>query len=65
MYSTIEEFKIDIEKLSTNFNEKQPVFTGRNEILLEIVNSLIKKAADFLSINSKKESDGTLRRLRD
>jgi hypothetical protein len=26
---------------------------------------LITKAADFLSINSKKESDGTLRRLKD
>lgn len=41
------------------------MFTGRNEILLEVCYQLVCKAADFMSITSRKESDTTLKKLKD
>jgi hypothetical protein len=32
----VEKFNEDVEMMKNNYNEHGPVFTGRNEILLEV-----------------------------
>ena len=51
--------------MKVNYNEHGPVFTGRNEILLEVCYSLVSRAADFMSITSRKESDVTVKKIKD
>jgi hypothetical protein len=41
------------------------VFSGRGEILAEICQGLIIKAADYLSISSRKETDTNLKKIQD
>lgn len=65
MYVDIEKFQEDIEQLKTKYNEQGPIFTGRNEILLEVCYQLVSRAADFMSITSRKESDVTVRKIKD
>ena len=47
--------------MKVKYNEQGPVFTGRNEILLEVSNQLLAKAADFLTITKNNESEKTLK----
>ena len=65
MYDSIDKFLEDIERLKLKYNESGPIFSGRLEIFSEISQGLISKAADFLTISSKKESDVTLKKLRE
>lgn len=65
MFTSIEQFLDEIEKLKQKYNENGPVFSGKTEIFSEISQSLVSKAADFLTMSSKKESDITLRKLKE
>lgn len=65
MYDSIDKFLDDIERLKQKYNESGPIFSGRLEIFSEISQGLISKAADFLTISSKKESDVTVKKLRE
>jgi hypothetical protein len=65
MYDNMDKFLEDVEKLKTKYNEQGPIFTGRSEIFSEVSSSLISKAADFLTITSKKETDVTLKKLKE
>jgi hypothetical protein len=55
----MEEFESEIEKLKNKFNENAPMFRGKNEIIIETCYQLLSKAADFMTITSRKESDLT------
>ncbi|CDW76855.1 guanylate-binding n-terminal domain containing protein [Stylonychia lemnae] len=65
MYDSIDKFLEDIDKLKQKYNESGPIFSGRLEIFSEISQALISKAADFLTISSKKESDVSLKKLKE
>ena len=65
MYADIEKFQADIEQLKQKYNEQGPVFTGRNEIIQEVCFQLVSRAADFMSITSRKESDVTVKKIKD
>ena len=65
MYDNIDKFLEDVERLKSKYNESGPIFTGRSEIFSEISQNLISKAADFLTISSKKETDVTLKKLKE
>lgn len=65
MYEDIDKFLEDIERMKTRYNESGPIFTGRGEIISEICQNLIAKAADFLTITSIKETDVNLKKLKE
>lgn len=65
MYENIDQFLEDIERMKTRYNETGPIFTGRGEIISEICQNLIAKAADFLTITSRKETDVSLKKLKE
>lgn len=65
MYDNIDKFLEDIERLKQKYNDQGPVFTGRSEIISEICQSLVAKAADFLTISSRKETDVSLKKLKE
>lgn len=65
MYEDIDKFLEDIERMKTRYNESGPIFTGRGEIISEICQNLIAKAADFLTITSRKETDVNLKKLKE
>ncbi len=41
------------------------MFTGKNEIIADIAYQLLLKAADFLTISSKKETDGSIKKMKE
>lgn len=65
MYGSIDEFNGELDSLKVKYNANAPVFTGKNEIISEISYQLLLKAADFLTISSKKETDVSIKKLKE
>lgn len=65
IYENMDKFLEDIELLKSKYLEQGPIFTGRTEIFAEVAQTLIAKAADFLTITSRKESDINVKKLRE
>ena len=65
MYENLDKFLEGIERLKQKYNDEGPIFSGKSEIFTEVSVSLICKAADFLTITSKKETDVNLKKLRE
>lgn len=65
MYENLDKFLEDLEKLKIKYNEQGPQFSGKSEIFSELSISLICRAADFLTITSKKEVDVNLKKLKE
>lgn len=45
--------------------EQGPHFSGRGEIYADTVQALVLKAADFLSIARRRETDSSLKKMRE
>jgi hypothetical protein len=65
IYENLDKFKEDLDRLKQKYNEQGPNFSGKGEIFTEISLNLMAKASDFLTITSKKESDVTLKKLKE
>lgn len=65
MYESIDQFMESLEGLKSKFNEQGPIFTGKGEILAEICQGLIVRAADYLTISSRKVTDTNLKKIQD
>lgn len=65
MYENLDKFMEDIEKLKQKYIEKGPIFSGKSEIFTEVAMSLVSRAADFLTISTKKETDVNLKKLKE
>lgn len=63
MYDSLEKVRSDLDVLKNCYLEHGPKFQGRMEILLEYNFTILNKAADFLSINNRKETDHNVKRL--
>lgn len=55
MYDDIDKFKEDLDRLKEKFLESGPRFSGRVEVIQDVIINLLLKASDFLSISNKKE----------
>lgn len=65
MYQSIDSFNEELESLKAKYNTNAPIFTGKNEIIADILFQLLLKAADFLTISSKKETDVSMKKLKE
>lgn len=65
MYENLDKFREDLDRIKQKYNDQGPIFTGKAEILSDISINLITKAADFLTITSKKETDVNLRKIKE
>jgi hypothetical protein len=65
MYEDFEKVKDAIEALKLRFVEQGPRFTGKMEIFQEVQIAILSKAADSLALNSKKESNQSVKRLQE
>lgn len=63
MYENIDKFLEGLEGLKIKFNEQGPNFSGKGEILADIFSGLVVKAADYLTISSRKETDTSLKKI--
>jgi hypothetical protein len=58
-------FMIDLDKLKSKYTEEGPQFPGSNLVWQETASKLIIRAADYLTMSNKKESDVSLNKLHD
>ncbi len=65
MYENMDKFIEAVELLKAKYMESGPQFSGRSEIFSEVAQSLIHKAADFMTISSRKESDMSLKKIKE
>jgi len=65
IFEDLDSFRGELDKLKTKFLDHGPKFSGRLEIFQEVQLTLIAKAADYLVISSRKESDHSVKRLQD
>ncbi len=65
MYENIDKVVEALDLLKTKYMKQGPKFSGKSEIFAEVNSSLMHKAADFLTITSRKESDINFKKLKE
>ena len=62
MYGTLEAALVDIEQIKVSFNKLGPKFNGSQLILTETCSQLVVKAAIYLMVLSRQETNVILRK---
>lgn len=65
IYESMDKFMESLEQVKLKYNEQGPNFSSKAEVFSEISMQLIIKAADFMTITSKKETDVNLKRQKE